>query len=198
MKLFLPTTLFCLLVISPVWAGYYEGLAAARQGDYSIALHEWRPLATKGYAPAQYNLGQMYRKGVGVRQNYAEAMTWYRRAAVQGYVYAQHNLSVMYYKGDGVARDYGEAVRWSRLAAAQGYAKAQYTLGFMYAEGQGVPQDTVKAYMWWILAKRHADAVLGRKIFAKKMTPAQIDEAQALACKWWAKHGEGDNVVRPR
>ncbi len=60
-----------LLVVlaAPAWAGYDEAKAAYKRGDYATALREWRPLAVQGDADAQYNLGFMYRKGLGRRQD---------------------------------------------------------------------------------------------------------------------------------
>ena len=42
---------------------YQKGFAAYQSDDYVTALQEWRPLAEQGYASAQHNLGNMYRKG---------------------------------------------------------------------------------------------------------------------------------------
>jgi TPR repeat protein len=56
----------------------------------------------------------------------------------------------------------------------------------MYAQGQGVPQDYVPAHMWFDLAAAQGekDATELRDSLAKKMTPAQIAEAQKLAREW--------------
>ncbi len=40
---------------APAWAGFDEGVAAHKRGDYATALSEWRPLAEQGHARAQYN-----------------------------------------------------------------------------------------------------------------------------------------------
>ena len=40
-------------------ADYQKGLTAAQSGDFATALREWTPLADKGNADAQYNLGLM-------------------------------------------------------------------------------------------------------------------------------------------
>ncbi|MFC1492271.1 tetratricopeptide repeat protein, partial [Nitrospinota bacterium] len=61
----------------------------------------------KGNAAAQFNLGQMYRRGQGVLQDYKEAVKWYRKAAEQGDVKAQNNPGVMYRNGQGVLSAYG-------------------------------------------------------------------------------------------
>ena len=70
-----------------------------------------------------------------------------------------------------------------RLAAKQGYAYAQNNLARMYYLGTGVPKDYVFAYMWANIAASSGDknAVNGRDIVAKKMTPADISTAQKLA-----------------
>ncbi len=51
-------------------------MAADQRGDYATALREFRPLAEKGGASAQYNIGIMYDKGRGVPQDDAEAVGW--------------------------------------------------------------------------------------------------------------------------
>jgi len=57
----------------PAWADFKKGLTAYETGNYATALKEWRPLAEKGDADAQYSLGLMYDQGRGVPQNFSEA-----------------------------------------------------------------------------------------------------------------------------
>ena len=78
---------------------FQQGLAAAEKGDHQTAFQFWKPLAEQGYASAQFNLGVMYSKGEGVKQDDIEAVKWYRKAAEQGHKNAQYNLGVMYYDG---------------------------------------------------------------------------------------------------
>ncbi len=72
-----------------------DGWVASQKGDYKTAFNEWKPLAELGDAKAQYNLGQMYRKGQGVSQDDKQAVKWYRKAAEQGFAAAQGNLGVI-------------------------------------------------------------------------------------------------------
>ena len=81
--------------------------------------------AEQGVADAQYNIGIMYRDGLGVLQNHAEVEKWWRLAAEQGIAKAQVNLGVSYAAGEGVPQDYVTAHMWFNLAAAQGHTKAQ-------------------------------------------------------------------------
>ncbi len=99
---------------------YLSGMAAFARDDYQAALLEWRPLAEKGQAEAQFNLGALYDQGLGVQQDYTQAAVWYQRAAAQGHIQAQYNLAVLYASGLGVAQNYPEAMRWYRQAAIRG------------------------------------------------------------------------------
>ena len=171
-----------------------DGLAAAQRQDFATAFRLWKPLADKGDANAQYNLGLMYANGRGVAQDYKEAVKWYRLAAAQGNANAQYNLGVMYDQGNGVAQDYKEAVKWYRLAAAQGDARAQYNLGVMYDNGDGVAQDYTRAHMWFNLAASSLTGDDGKRAstnrdnIAKKMTPSQIEKAHDMARKCQASN----------
>ena len=85
------------------WSGdFQKGVEAYNKSDFATALKEWTPLAEQGNVKAQYNLGNMYRKGQGVTQDYKEAARLYRLAAEQGLADAQYNLGVMYDVGKGV------------------------------------------------------------------------------------------------
>ncbi len=123
------------------------------------------------------------------RGDYATALREFRVLAAQGHADAEYNLGVMYESGQGVPRDYAEAIKWYRLAAEQGFAYAQHNLGVMYENGQGVPHDYAQAHMWFSLAGAQGDkqAAKQRDIVAKRMTPAQIAEAQKLAREWKPK-----------
>lgn len=70
-----------------------------------ISLLDIKASAEMGIADAQFRLGKIYHKGLGIKQNFAEAFKWYLKAAEQGYAMAQNNLGNMYYKGEGVAQD---------------------------------------------------------------------------------------------
>jgi hypothetical protein len=60
----------------------------------------------------------------------------------------------------------------------------------MYYSGKGVIQDYVMAHMYWNIAGAGGDkdAIEGRGMVEKNMTPSQIEEAQYLAREWMKKH----------
>lgn len=99
-------------------ADFQAGADAYARRDYATALREWTPLAERGDAEAQRSLGEMYRRGTGVRQDYKTAAWWFRLAAEQGNTIAQVKLGAMYSTGDGVPKDQVYAYMWWSIAAS--------------------------------------------------------------------------------
>lgn len=56
---------------------------------------EIKEKAAQGFAKAQYNLGLMYFKGEGVKQDFSQAKLWYEKAAAQGDAEAKKALEIM-------------------------------------------------------------------------------------------------------
>lgn len=168
-------------------AGYHEGLAAYQARNYARAVKEFMPLANQGNRDAQHLLGLMYYTGQGIPQNYKQALAWFQKAAAQGIADAQYVLGAMYYTAKGTPRNDREAVAWFRKAAEQGHADAQHLLGltYLYRAG-GMPKDVVIAYMLWNLsaASGNPNAAELRAQTARRMSPQQIEEAQALSSGW--------------
>jgi TPR repeat protein len=168
-------------------AGFAEGATAYNNRNYAQAYRTILPLARAGNADAEHLLGLMYYMGRGVQQDYKQALQWHRRAALQGKADAQYVVGAMYYTGNAVIQDHKQAVTWFRKAAEQGHADAQQVLGLMYRYHiGGMPEDNVLAYMLWNLAAAggNANAAEQRAAVAKKMTPEQIEEGQALSAAW--------------
>ena len=143
---------------------YQEAIDAYNREDYKTSYRLIRPLAKKGFAQAQYNLGVLYLKGKGVKANLIKAKKLFEFAAEQGVVKAQNKLALMHVKGMGVVKDFNKAIKWWNLAAAQGNGKAQTNLGWMYEMGKGVPKDSQKAVKWYQLASNQGIAIAQKKL----------------------------------
>ena len=189
------TALMAMATAWPVAAGPLEdGLAAYRAHDYAKALALWQPLADKGNAAAQYQIGTLYAEGNGVQQNDATAAQWFQRAAEQGDAAAQYNLGVSLAQGLGVPQDASAAAKWFRRAADQGMPYAQLNLGILYATKQGVTPDDVEAVKWLELAifalppgGARSDAARVLKDVADRLTEEQMLEARVREKAWKAK-----------
>ncbi len=108
-------------------------------------------------ANAQASLGELYKEGKGVPQNYAEALKWFHAAADKNNGLAQFNLGLMYEKGLGIKQDYGEAAKWY-LKAQTRYTRANYNLAVMYEKGLGVKQNNDEAFNFYLRAAQNYDA----------------------------------------
>ena len=73
--------LLVLLVLFTVsvatFADFFKGVGCFDKKDYVCALKEWTSAADQGVASAQLNLGFMYAKGEGVKQDMVEAKRLY-------------------------------------------------------------------------------------------------------------------------
>ena len=61
-----------------------KGYKAYQAGDFTEAVKWSRKAGDKGNVTAQFNLGQMYRKGEGVLQEMVAAHMWFNIAAANG------------------------------------------------------------------------------------------------------------------
>jgi S1-C subfamily serine protease len=137
---------------------------ALYRGDYKTAIGIWTPLAEKGDARAQVNLGWMYAEGRGVPQSDTEAVKWYRKAAEQGDSWGQYWLGSMYEEGRGAPQNYVVAYVWCSLAAAR-------------ADSDELLREV---------------SVSGMQRTASRLTKEQLQNAQALAARWHPNISEVD------
>lgn len=160
--------------------------------DDTAQAIEWiRKAAGQRYAPAEFQMGQVYDFGFGVAQDDRQALEWYRQAAGHGSAAAQRTIGDFYRKGRVVAADAAEAARWYRRAADGDDVRAQYQLGQMYFDGTGVTRDYAAAYLWFSVAAGQTPLEDNRKgllelrnIAAARMTPSQVATAARRVAAW--------------
>lgn len=125
--------------------GVEEAVAAVQSGNYARALQLSQDYAAIGNPDAQYILGHLYQKALGVERDMTKAIEYYVSAAAAGQSNAQFALGELAYTGEAVQQDWDRAAEWFNLASAGGHMLAKTRLGFMYAEGQSVPKDPQRA-----------------------------------------------------
>ena len=154
------------LVSAPVSAQTVKaGIEAWQKADYATAVTIWRPLAERGDADAEFNLGQAYRLGRGVPINLATAKSWFTKAAQAGHLDAQTTLGLLLFQnGDQV-----DGLKWLRSAADQDEPRALLVYGTALYNGDGVTQDRLLGYA---LISRAASQGLS----PAKETLGQLDE----------------------
>jgi TPR repeat protein len=130
------------LFAQPATADVKTGVDAWSSGDFAKAVKEWNAPAKKGDPDAQFNLGQAYKLGRGVKQDFDAAAYWYQRAAGQGHLQAADSLGHLYhYQGKVQA-----ALPFLESSAALGEPRAQYLLATELFNGVHVAKDWVRAY----------------------------------------------------
>jgi len=113
-----------------------------------------RPWVKKKKAWAMTAMAQMYKTGVGTRQNSEMARRLYELSAEKDDAAALCNLGEMYHYALGLPQSYAKAIRYYERAAELGLLQASYNLGGMYANAVGVERDFQKARELWTIAAR--------------------------------------------
>ncbi|KAJ2507166.1 hypothetical protein IWW47_001235 [Coemansia sp. RSA 2052] len=120
---------------------------------YAVELLEkaWR----LGEAAAAFRLGNLYREGIAVERNYAQAIVWYDRASEKGAPEGHFMVGNMYSLGLGTADgkpDNVAAFNRMERAAMAGSVEARYNLGLFYMEGRGVEKNPGLTVEYWLMA----------------------------------------------
>ena len=158
-------------VAAPIWAQSVKaGIDAWQRADFARAVAIWRPLAERGDADAEFNLGQAYRLGRGVPTNLAAAKTWFERAANQGHVDAETTLGLLLFQNG----DQSDGLSWLKKAAQQGEPRALLVYGTALVNGDSVTQDPVLGYAY---VSRAAAQGLG----PARQTLSQLDQLLPIA-----------------
>ncbi|MFP6756878.1 MAG: tetratricopeptide repeat-containing serine protease family protein [Alphaproteobacteria bacterium] len=115
--------------------------------------------------------------------DYDLALEFFKPLADEGVAEAQFYYGFMHAQGLGVLQNYEIAAEWYLEAARQGHPLSQNYLGLLYYEGNGLDRSFREAFLYFELAAAagNEDAANNRLIVARKMTSAQITEAQKAA-----------------
>ncbi len=164
---------------------YYILMVGGVPEDKGNAKALWLDSAEHGYAQAQVEIGRAFKKGLGEKQDYAEAMKWLDKAAKQGNAEAEVMIGLMYLNGEGVRKDEANGLKWLCKSAIQGYGNAQGQLGQMYQYGRwGVKQNYKEAYYWWSLPGAQSYTPGMNKEMAKHLSAKQISEVNKMVRNW--------------
>ena len=166
-------TVFCLFSVAfLLWTSACI-VVVPRDETLSVRLRDWKILAERGNAEAQYNYGWYLLQSATSAQDEQEALSWFEKSARQGVAEAQFALATMLEQGKGIAAGIAEGITegiaeetpkgetpsrlaqaryWYRQAADAGLAAAQHNLGTIYARGEGVALDDEQAFRWFFLA----------------------------------------------
>ena len=130
------------LMGAPAFADVKGGVDAWSRGEYEAAVKQWRDPAIKGDADAQFNMGQAYKMGRGVKTDLNIALDWYRKASAQGHLQASDSYGhLLHYQGK-----VPESLPYLKASSDRGEPRAQYLLATELFNGVHIPKDWVRAY----------------------------------------------------
>ncbi|HVK91765.1 MAG TPA: tetratricopeptide repeat protein, partial [Mycoplana sp.] len=165
-----------------------EALAAAKAGDYELALRIWEPLAQAGLPRAQNNIGACFAEGLGVPRDRKLALKWLQLAADAGDPVGERNYAAFHMQGlSGTDPDYRTAAEYYRRAAQKGDAPAQDMLSWMLLEGGVTTADPVEARRW---AERAAAAGIASAMTRLGMlyhNALGVERDPGKAVDWWRR-----------
>jgi TPR repeat protein len=114
-----------------------------------LNLEKSIPLAEKGSATQQYNLGYSYFKGeAGVAQDKEKGLYWLNRAAKGKSGAVHYKIGRLYETGDIFTKDINKAFEHYLLSGKSGDPYGMTNLSVMYIEGRGVEKNTEEGIKW--------------------------------------------------
>ena len=176
-------SLFAAFIITPAFAGVHSEVPTAKVSSKSVK--SYMKSAENGDKVAQFQLGECYREGLGVKKDEKKAFTYYKKSADQGYVPAMHALSVCYLYGVGCNRNIEQALWYGEAAANQNYIKSVRGMAVAYS-GVGpvdVPIDLVKAEKYARLGSELKDPLSMyclAKVLMLKPDSSEADKKESL------------------
>ena len=132
---------------------YLTGFQALEQRDYKTALYYLSLYAANGDAKANYNLGIMYREGLGVEKDDVQSLTHLIAAAENGHMLGNYAVGLAFLTGKGSDIDAEAAIHYLSEAALLGHAISPVEIGDLYFRGRLVEKNFVSAHFWWSLAR---------------------------------------------
>ena len=136
---------------------FEENLARAKQGDVNAIL-----IVADNYA-----------RGIGVKQNGAEAINWYEKAVAKDKAEAFYQLAKIYQEGKLTAPDPETSLAYLRAAAERAHAPAQNELGNYYQKGLfNLPRSQGEGLLWKLRASAQGHSEAAKAVaLASTQTP---------------------------
>lgn len=158
--------------------------------DFKKAYIYYLQAAERDNAEAIYRLGHLYKNGLGVNIDAAQALLYYERAAKQGHVLGAYNAGYMYQFGLGRSStnffsspsiNYDKAFIYYMQAAEKDYPDALCNVGYLFEKGQGAMLNYEKAFQYYTRGaekgSNQAHQNLGELYLDGKGTSVDLDKA---------------------
>lgn len=134
-----------------------DGVQYYQNGQYKEAFSLLQKSADSGNAIASFYLGEIYRKGYGVKKDGNMACYRYLESARRGHQDAYLLTSVCHYLGKGMEKNDDEAFKWGKKVMEEidesrlsEYDRERHAIlmSDLYVKGKGTLQDFSEAAKW--------------------------------------------------
>jgi TPR repeat protein len=126
-----------------------RGDKALGEKNYSSAFKQYeeasKDVNEKVQASALNRMGELYDRGLGVKQDWTRSFDLYQKAAILANPYGEANLANALFFGLGADRDLEEALRWALKGAEGDVPMALNQVAWQYRTGMGVAVDAAEA-----------------------------------------------------
>lgn len=144
-------------------------------------------LAENNNISAQFSLGEAYRTGDGVAQDYSEAVRWYKLASKGGSANAQFALGGLIAEGLGAEQDLKSAFSLFESSAKAGHMQAALVLGTMIEKGLGTDLPPETAVKWYKIAAEGGVGEGATNLGVLYQTGEIVPQDFALAQSWYQR-----------
>ena len=133
-----------------------------------------------GSASIAYQLGRIWRDGLGVIPDDEKAEMWFYRAAESRHSDAQYALAKLLQNQRRII----EAIPWYEQAAENGNPFASYQLGKLYLSGEGIPKNETRAVEHFTNAAEQGNAQAQYILGKFYLLGQEVEQDYAKAEHW--------------
>ena len=133
-----------------------------------------------GSVSVAYQLGRVWKDGLGVPPDDDKAETWFRRAAEDGHSGARYALAKLLHQQGRV----NEAIPWYEQSAKGGNSFAAYQLGKLYLTGEGIPKDVTRAVDYLTDAAEQGNSQAQYILGKLYLLGSEVEQDSEAAVQW--------------
>lgn len=163
-----------------------EAICVDEEARYPAAIAAIRALADAGDAVAQFHMGKLNDKGIGIAANRDQAEGWYRLAILQGEPRSHVNLA-LHLQQAATAESIVEARGLLQAASSLGEGYATFNLARMISQGWGEEDgkpDPVRAFELFHQSWEQGCAIAGHWIGYMLQRGDGVRQEAALGRDW--------------
>ncbi len=160
---------------------------------FPAAVAAIEALANSGDATAQFHMGKLLDKGIGVPPDIGRSIAWYRLAILQGELRSHINLAGTLRTGNATPADCAEARDLYAKAAERGEPMGLFLLARLMAGGtheESAQPDPVRAFQMFHQAWEAGDSAAGHWIGHMLATGKGVRRDEAMGREWIVKAAE--------